>query len=337
MYDKLKISQHAHSGRLRPHEHTSYIPLFLMIALVGAVLITLSFRVLVTAAPPGPEASSVGLTGTMPAKPPETAATITTPKAEQHFSTSPITVAGTCPTKTLVEIFKNNIFAGSSPCEEDGTYSLQIDLLYGKNVLTAQVYDVLNQAGPVSNPVTVYYDAVQPINPALTLLNFGASQLLLNTDAVYRGAFPGQMLNVPISIIGGAPPFAVNVLWGDTNNKVIPRGDNTIFNAAHAYQKAGTYKVTFQASDSQQQVAFLTVAAIINGQPAVIGSTNGSGTQQGSKSLLNKLLVLWPLYTTAFTLVVSFWFGERHQKKIMQKIMAAQQNPSLGITPHSPV
>jgi hypothetical protein len=137
-------------------------------------------------------------------------------------------------------------------------------------------------------------------------------------------------LNVPISILGGAAPFAVNVQWGDSTNKVIPRSDNTVFNTTHVYQKAGTYKITFQASDAQQQVAFLTVAAVVNGQPAVLSTTNS----QGSKKALNKLLVLWPLYAVLATLVFSFWLGEQREKKILGKIIAIQQNPTLGVAPH---
>ncbi len=41
----------------------------------------------------------------------------------------------------LIEIFKNKIFAGSTMCSSDGRYSLDIDLLVGKNILTAHVYD----------------------------------------------------------------------------------------------------------------------------------------------------------------------------------------------------
>ena len=330
MYEHFKISRHIHSGRLRPHEHTSYIPLILLTVMVGAMLFGFSIRTYVDAASPGPQAGSIGLTGTVPTKPPQQAATIDTPKAQQHFAISPIVVSGTCPAGTLVEIYKNNIFAGSSSCDSKGSFTIQVDLLYGQNSLTAQVYDVLNQAGPVSAAIIVFYDAVQPFAAGLNLLNFGATQLLLNTDAVYRGLFPGQTMNVPISIIGGAAPFALNVQWGDANNNVIPRSDNTVFNASHVYQKAGVYKISFQASDAQQQVAFLSVAAIVNGQPAVVGGTD-SGAK---KKTLNKLLVLWPIYAIAATMVGSFWVGERHEKKIMQKIIAIQQNPTLGAKPH---
>src|SRR5690348_6906480 len=189
----------------------------------------------------------------MPGPPPKTGAVITAPQDGQHITTSPVAVSGTCPDDTIVEIYKNDIFAGSGPCTQGG-FSFDIDLLVGKNTLVARDYDALNQAGPDSAAVNVFYDVLPAQAALLAPLNFGGSQLLLNTNAVYRGVFPQQMLNIPLSIIGGVPPYAVNVQWGDSTNKVVPRNDNLTFNVDHAYTKAGTYQVTFQGSDSQGRV-----------------------------------------------------------------------------------
>lgn len=305
----LKLSHHKHSGKLRPHEYTSYGPLALLLVAVGLALLSAT----VTAATPydGPESGSVGITGTMPGPAPTVAATITSPKQNQHFTNTPISVSGTCPKDTLVEVYKNDIFAGSVECSSNGTYSFEIDLLIGKNVLIARVYDALNQAGPDSNAVTVFYDALPAQGAGIKPLSFGGSQLLLNTDAVYRGVFPEKLLNVPIDILGGVPPYAVNIQWGDSTNKVISRNDNQTFTASHTYHKAGTYQISIQASDSQGRVAFLQVAAIVNGQPAVVAATTST------KNTVNKLLVLWPLYTMAATIVISFWLGERREKHIL--------------------
>jgi hypothetical protein len=328
MFELLKLSHHKHSGRLRPHEHTSYVPLALIVLITGVILLTFS-RSSVLADHPPPQSASVSLTGTMPEAPPKTGAVITLPTDQKHFSTSPVTVSGTCPDNTLIEIYKNNIFAGSTPCS-GGTFAVDVDMLYGQNTLTAQVYDVLNQAGPVSSPVTVFYDVAPPSSAALNLLNFSGSQLLLESNPVYRGSFPGQTLNVPITILGGVGPYAVNVEWGDTTNKVLPHADNTVFNATHVYQKAGVYKITLQASDSAQQVAFLTVAAIINGQPSVLGTTTPSSTKP-----VNKLLVLWPLYAIIATMVLSFWVGERREKHMLDALNP-KNNPTLGVASPRP-
>jgi len=259
----------------------------------------------------GPESSSIGLTGTMPGKPPEVAATINTPNDQQHFSTTPISVSGSCPKNTVVELFKNDIFAGSSPCSDAGIYSVEIDLLYGKNVLMARVYDSLNQAGPDSNLVTIFYDALPAQAGPIASIDTGGAQLLINTDAVFRGSFPEQELKVPISILGGTPNYAVNIQWGDSTNKVVPRNDNVSFTTSHVYSKAGTYQASIQASDAKGRVAYLSFAVIVNGQSVLdsAGSISSAST--------NNLLVLWPLYVGAIAVVASFFIGEKREKRIL--------------------
>lgn len=324
----LKISQHKHSGHLLPHEETSYLPLFILTLITGFILLAVTLPNSVLGSPP-PQAESVSLTGEKAEAPPKTGAVITSPTNGQHFTNTPITVSGTCPANTLVEIYKNNIFAGSVPCTSNGTFTLQIDLLYGQNNLIAQVYDDLNQEGPPSPTVTVYYDVTLPQSVPSGLLNFTGTELLLNTDAAFRGTFPGQTMYVPLSIIGGTPPFAVNVEWGDLNNKVISRNNNATFDTSHVYQKAGTYEIEFQATDSKGLVAYLNVAAIVNGQPA-ISSTNSTSSKPP-----NKLLMLWPVIAILITLVVSFWLGERREKRVMEAKARIPTNP-FGSAPPAP-
>lgn len=317
----LKLSDNEHSGRLRGHEHTSYLPLAVLMLVVGIALTF--YSVSVSAASPGPEASSIGLTGTLAGPPPSTPAVIQTPNNGQHFSTSPIKVSGTCPKNTVVELFKSDIFAGSANCD-NGRFSLDLDLLFGKNVLVAKVFDALNQSGPDSSPVTVYYDVLTPQSGPLTTFDFKDSQLLLNTDALYRGLFPLKSFQVPVSILGGTPPYALNVQWGDANNNVIPRPDNQSFKISHIYQKAGTYQITLQASDAVGRQAFLGVAAIVNGQPEVLAATSEAN------SPANLLLLLWPVYTSAAAIVVSFWLGERREKHILAKHTQTPLLPTQG-------
>lgn len=311
----LKLSPHTHTGRRRPHEHTSYTALALLLFAVG---IALSFYTAHAASlswtRPLPASGSIGITGVMPGKPPTIAATIGPPADGQHFTSSPVTLSGTCPKDTLVEIFRNDIFAGSTVCDDNGKYTIEVDLLSGANAFIARVYDALNQAGPDSNKITVYFDFNAPIAKGATSLDAGAAPMVLITDAVYRGVFPNQPMSMPISILGGVPPYAINVLWGDTKNDLTSRADNQTFTVPHTYQKAGIYQIALQATDKQGRVAFLTVAAIVNGQPDV-ATTTGSG-QSGSGSsnaIVAQLLALWPLYTAAVAMVISFWLGEKRE------------------------
>jgi len=323
MYGFLKISHKRHTGQLRPHEHTSYTALVILLLIVGVALGFLT--VPVNADHPPPQAGSIGLSGTVPTAPPNLSATINSPRNQQHFNSSPVTVSGSCPDGTLVEIYKNDIFAGSTPCSNK-KFSVDIDPLFGQNSLTARVYDVLNQAGPVSQPVIIYYDYSLSLAAPSSFLDLSGAQLLLITDAAYRGSFPNQQLNVPITVIGGTPPFAINVLWGDSKNQVIPAANNSTFNANHAYSKPGTYKITIQGSDSKRLTAFLTVAAIINGKPDVIAAASTA------KLPPSKLLVLWPLFAIALTAVISFWIGERREKKILGTALKHENDP-FSISP----
>lgn len=320
LHKHMKISHRRHTGRVLPHEYTSYLPLAVLLIFVG-LLLTVS-TVSAAGSDPPPQAGSIGLTGTMPEKPPTTAAQIDSPTNNQHFNASPVAVTGTCPKDTLVEIFKNDIFAGSAPCNDNGTFSLDIDLLIGNNNLIARVFDVLNQQGPDSNPVTTFYDALPPQTSSLAPLNFASDQLILNTDAIYRGIFPGQPMTIPVSIIGGVPPYAVNIQWGDSTNSIVPRNNNVTFNVNHTYTRPGTFQITLQGTDSQGRVAFLEVAAIVNGQPSLASSGSTTPTS------VNALLVIWPLYAIAATMVASFWLGERREKHILS-------NPNLTLHPQA--
>jgi hypothetical protein len=313
---KIKIIHPKHSGKLRPHELTSYGPLFMLLMVVGVVL-----TVITASADSGPGSGSVGLTGLMPGPAPKTAATIDSPTDQKHFLTSPINVSGTCPKNTLVEVYKNNIFAGSDVCSDGGSFAFNVDLLNGQNTLIARVYDNLNQQGPDSNSVVIFYDALPSQSANVTSLNFGGAQLILDTDAVYRGVFPNQKFSIPITVLGGTPPYAVNIQWGDSTSKIVPRGDNLTFSVEHAYTKPGTFQINLQATDAQGRIAFISVAAIVNGQPSAYLAAS-------SKATTNQLLVLWPLYTSILAVVISFWLGERREKKLITK-------PTLHLNPQA--
>lgn len=312
MLTRKPLLHYKHTGKIKSHEHTAYLSLTALLLVVGTCLTTFSVGAWER---PGPAAGSVGLTGVMPGKPPTKGATISTPTPGQSFAQTPIVVGGTCPSNILVEIFKNDIFAGSTPCGNDGTFKLEIDLLNGQNTLVAKVYDALNQEGPESNKITVTFTgSIAGASNMSSSLNFGGPQLIINTDAVFRGAFPNKEMSIPIDILGGRAPYAVNVQWGDSTNKVVSRPDNASFRVAHTYAKAGTYQLAIQATDADGRVAFLTVASIVNGQP---DAEVASATKNNQTASL--LLALWPLYAIVFTMTISFWMGEWREKRMLIK------------------
>ena len=243
---------------------------------------------------------STGISGTVPSSPPTQAATIDVPRNGQSFSSLPITVSGLCPSNTLVEIYKNNVFAGSTECNK-GSYSLQIDLFDGQNDLIARVYDDLNQAGPDSNTVSVTFNSNIPT---------GGQRITLTTQFAKRGADPGAILNWPITLSGGTGPYAFSVDWGDnTNPDLFSQGAPGNINLQHTYAQSGVYKVTVKATDSAGNSAFLQLVAIANGPiKQAGGAANGSNTL----TIQTKVL-LWPLIVLFILMIASYWMGKRHQ------------------------
>lgn len=109
---------------------------------------------------------ALGVTATVPAELPSTPATITGPGNAQHFSAGLVTVTGGCPASSYVKLYRNAAFSGASMCSSNA-YQIQTSLASGANQLTAQVYNLTNQAGPSGAPVTVYYDPITVPLPAV--------------------------------------------------------------------------------------------------------------------------------------------------------------------------
>jgi hypothetical protein len=210
--------------------------------------------------------------GTVQAAPPSQPAVITSPTNGQVITQSPTTVSGTCPgTDTIVEIYKNNVFTGSGPCQ-NGSFAITVDLFIGPNTLIAKVKDNLGQYGPDSVPVNVTYKPTTPTptnptggssgeGPALT----PETQMILLIDADYRGSFPGERVTIQPSILGGVAPYAIKIEWGDGSEEIIARKVNGPFDVSHVYQTAGTKTIKIYASDSTGQKAYVQTVAIING------------------------------------------------------------------------
>ncbi len=294
--------KHEHFGKLRPHRHTSYAGLFFAVVLAGLLLLGMSW--VAEAAPPAvnPQSGSLGLTGTVPGPAPSTAAVILTPRDGSRTSSIPITVSGTCPAATFVEIEKNNVFAGATTCQDDGTFSLLVDLFDGANTLVARVVDALGQAGPDSASVQVFYDAPSLSLPAGAV----GKQLFLETNVTVTGGNPAQQIARTITIVGGVGPYAVSWDWGDDATSLSSEGSEGDVRASHAYERPGAYRVIVRVTDSQGNSGFLQVITVVNGPVGAFGATKG----QGLGALPVMLVTAWPLYGLAALMVLFFWMGE---------------------------
>lgn len=249
--------------------------------------------------------------GPRPSKP----AVITSPANGQVFQTNPVTVTGTCPEKSLVKVFSNGIMVGSILCGQGGKFSIPVDLVIGRNDLTALAYNALDQEGPSSPTVTV------TLNQQPGGIGF-STELILQSENYYRGTQPGQEISWPIEIVGGQAPYAVSVDWGDGTSDVYTRLAPGPFTAKHTYNRVGGYLGSFpliiRASDAAGHTAYLQLTTIVNEAGA---GTTAATKQQATTT--NTLKLIWPLWIVLLLMIISFWLGERREKRIMQKQLAA--------------
>jgi len=268
-----------------------------------------------SAFPPEQGSSSVGLQGIISEAPPTQAATIATPVTGATITTVPVTVSGLCPKGLLIKIFSNNVFVGSTVCSS-GSYSLQVDLFSGQNDLVAIDYDALNQAGPDSNTVIVTFNDAQ-------LIQFG-TVISVTSNYAERGANPGDVLDWPIILSGGTPPYALSVNWGDGSPaellSVAFAGNVTI---SHTYKSAGVYDVIIQATDSKGTQAYLQVVGVADG--AILSNSASSKGNTGAVTITK--IAWWPAALMIPLIISTFWVGRRHELYTLRRELEKDRTP----------
>ena len=257
--------------------------------------------------PSNPQGSATGFEGTVAGPPPATGATISVPGNGQTVSSTPITVSGLCASGLLVKIFSNNVFVGSTLCQNN-SFSLKVDLFSGANDIVARVYDSLDQAGPDSSVVRVTFNDAQ-------FAEFG-SRVTLTSNFARKGAAPGATLSWPIALAGGRAPYAISVDWGDGKTAdLFTRSFAETFDISHIYDSAGVYNVVVKATDANGVSAFLQLVGVGTGQV-----TGGAAAGSKGNTTITKIQILWwPLLATLPLLGVAFWLGKRHELFTIRK------------------
>lgn len=318
----LKLSHRRHTGRKLGIHSTSYAVLFFILLFIGTFLSIFSQQSVV--AGPVSDSGDINVTGLVSGDPPTIPAVIVVPVDGTHFTDNIITVSGTCETGMLIEIYRNNAFAGSQMCDLAGEFSLKITIIPGKNTLIARSSDSLGRYAPDSNTVNVYYDPVIPPAPTPTPGGGGtvtpvALPFLIYTQPVQRGLFPDNLMSMAYEVDGGVAPYAISIDWGDGSEPTVvaltQQGD---FEQTHIYAKPGQYVVSISGTDSQNNKAFVQTIVIVNGPVEtdngtvfIFGMTMCDGDSSIVCRIINSTNLLWPAFLIALIMTISFWAGEQ--------------------------
>jgi hypothetical protein len=184
--------------RARPvHKRILLHPVSILVLLCAGVLITgwtiRSF------------ADSLTVSATVEAPAPSSPATITSPVDQTHFTSTPITVSGSCVPNSYVELYRNSSFSGVANCGAgDTSYQISTGLSLGSNDLYTRIFSITDNEGPQSSQITVFYDQPAP-PPVVPSAPPAALQVTTQDDKTYHAGNVATVSPYP-TITGVAPP-----------------------------------------------------------------------------------------------------------------------------------
>jgi hypothetical protein len=287
--------------------------LFLLLA-IGVMLIGWTFKSIAS--------DSLIVKARVAAPLPMQPALITSPGNGSHFKDSFITISGSCPTENYsgnyVSFYKNNIYGGSVICRSDDTFQIQTVLLDGANTLKVQIFNMTDDPGPSSDPITVYFDRPAAQLPSETS-STEVPPFLVKTDFSYKGYYVGETVKWDFEATGGKPPYVFNVDWGDGQSELVRQPDQGVFSIEHTYKKPGgdkqQYPIKVNGVDVTGRRNFIQIFVTVTEKPsnAVVAQTTPSSGTPSLFGTAHWLVVLWPAYTTVVLMTMSFWLGEREE------------------------
>ena len=313
LHKLLKLSHHSHTNKRLPNHASSHGVLLLMVLLLG-VFMSLSVQSFASA--DITEQDQIGLSGVIPALEPTEKAVILMPKDGSQTSTQNITVSGSCQQGTFIQIFRNDVFAGSTVCL-GGEFSLIISLVTGNNTLIAKTIDNLKQYGPDSDPVTVTF--TPDTSPGAGSGSGAGPQLSIRGEDLYlRSVSQGVSFKLDLAVQNGSQPYAVHVDWGDGSYDTFPVASAGDFTARHVYNQAGLQVIHVTVTDEKGNKAHLQYVVIINGPaPAAAATSQGGNTQP--PYVPPTLPIVWPMYLLLLVIVLAFWLGERYELRRLKR------------------
>ncbi len=269
----LHLQHHRHTGKRITHTYTSYRGLLFLVAIFGVALFIIHQSV---------QASEIITTAKVAAPTPSTAATITSYTNEEVVSSESVIIEGTCsyvaPT-SVIEIYVDNHFTGSTTCLADGTFTTTLSLPSGRHLIQLRTVNVTNDYGPDSAPFYVTIVAPTephvpspqspslhpqsgtsntsqstPQTPLLGVRIYSESTYLLygpNKDAEWKGYFEG-----------GTTPYTVAIDWGDGTSSSYSAPQTTPQSFRHTYTKYEPFFVTITVTDAEGVQSRMQVAAV---------------------------------------------------------------------------
>ena len=319
-HKKLKAALKRQIRESRPwHRRILLHPLSVLVLLcAGIFVVGLSFRA---------AADSYTVNGKIPAAPLGQGAVITSPADGAVITQVPINVSGTCPANSYVKLTRNGTFSGVASCTNDGTFQIQTDLFVGRNDLTAQDYNVTDDPGPTTPPITVTYNPpAAPQTTSETPAGSGTAPapLVLISDYRYQAFLVNTNITWKLSVQGGEAPYTITTDWGDGEKSTQTVESGPAFELNHIYTQPGYYVLIIRAVDASGSSTMLQLDTLVR-EPGTAGTTfqstpSTTTTQTPPPSFWQSLTsphgllkVAVPTVSATGLTALGFFFGERQE------------------------
>lgn len=278
----LHLQPQVHTGKLLHHRHTSYRGISLLIIVASSFLFFIGVLEQKTSA------DFLEVTAKVSAPIPTIPAVITQPTNNTAVDSPIIAVKGTCDyvgEATIVSIYDNGEFAGSTLCTSEGLFSIEITLSPGSHQLIARTNNITNDFGPDSAPVTVIYTPkTSEISGTIGMTPGGTDeqnissstrkQLRIKSKEAYLLFGPSKSAIWQGSIEGGSPPYSMRVDWGDGRVDLQENinEDQSIF-FKHQYKDMKSYDVIIRVEDKD---GFFLERVLVAVTPYIPAHTTGA-------------------------------------------------------------
>lgn len=174
---------------------------------------------------------------------------VTSPTNKQIFTQSRVTISGSAPARTQVEVWEGSQIIGSVWSDTAGVWALPYTFTPGDHTIHARSCQN-GQCGKFSNSVTfTFRSATTP-----------ASRLRAKLDTYRFNTVPagkkGEVV-LRLRITEGSPPFQATINWGDGFRESFTRTARDL-EFKHSYSKEGRYsgRVLIRNSLGQQELLF---------------------------------------------------------------------------------
>lgn len=179
---------------------------------------------------------------------------ITSPQDNQYVNTRNITVTGSAPEGSLVELWQDGRVAGSAYASAENSWSIPVTLSTSRTVLQARTchFGVCSDFSP-----SVHVSFSAGLTPGSLF-----SILEIPTDSLSSPI--GRELRLPLLIEHGKAPFNVLVDWGDhsTDRKTFAHIGEFVL--LHEYAEPGLYNGTITVEDANNTKDIHRFAVRIN-------------------------------------------------------------------------